>query len=517
MLRHTRSDRSVWICGTACCCIPRSLREAPRELWIMILVKMLGSTAYFAGSIVLVPFLRDEFGYSDQQAGNLYGVWGFLTSVFGVVCGPVIDYLGIRRALIAGSLFGVVGGILMALARTRAWALLSICLLMPLSTSLGIPVLTIGIKRYTSAHNRDLAYGIFYSMMNVGAVVAGPCIDAIRLTVADGVQYAGYTASYARIVFLLGGILMLLTALLAALFVRDVVVTKHGAVYVRVADNPGPLTQADDNELFDESYVLDDLDEEHLKPATKCHCSPRAWMEPMRDRFFWRLAVFSLAMTPVNMIFRHMDATLPTWLMRTLGEKVAFGTLYIVDPLCVIVLTIIFPFIFSRYDVYKRMVAGTFISAVSVFVLSMQASALSVVMFGILLSVGESLYSPLIYSYTMSLAPKDKEGSYTALSSAPLFTTKLFVGWISGLLLSGYCRENGPTDKCPLVWVWVGGIALLTPVMLLASMRFVHSTEAKIRISREQDGKEREEAHTDVLDAVEMRLEKMHESRRDSQ
>ena len=78
----------------------------------MILVKMLGSTAYFAGSIVLVPFLRDEFGYSDQQAGNLYGVWGFLTSVFGVVCGPVIDYLGIRRALIAGSLFGVVGGIL---------------------------------------------------------------------------------------------------------------------------------------------------------------------------------------------------------------------------------------------------------------------------------------------------------------------------------------------------------------------------------------------------------------------
>lgn len=481
----------------------------------MILVKMLGSTAYFAGSIVLVPFLRDEFGYSDTEAGNLYGVWGFLTSVFGIVCGPVIDYLGVRRSLITGALFGVVGGIVLALARSRSWALLSVCLLMPLSTSLGIPVLTIGIKRYTSAHNRDLAYGVFYSMMNVGAVIAGPCIDAIRYTVSDGVQYAGYTASYSRIVFLLSGIMMLCTALIAAVFVRDVIVTKHGVVYRRAASNPGPLQQhpirVDDNEVFDGDLELEDLDEEQLKPAAKCSCSPKAWMEPLRDRFFWRLAVFSIAMTPVNMIFRHMDATLPTWLMRTLGERVAFGTLYIVDPLCVIVLTILFPFFFGRYDVYKRMMIGSLISAVSVFVLAMQASALSVVMFGILLSVGESLYSPLIYSYSMSLAPKDKEGSYTALSSAPLFTTKLFVGWISGMLLSAYCPRDGPNDQCSIVWVWVGGIALLTPVLLLASMRFVHGTASKIRISREKDGRQRDEQERDVLDAVELRLEQIHE------
>jgi len=514
MQRYYRSHRATWACGKFCCCLPAALRAAPRELWVVILVKMIGSLAYFSSSLVFVPYMHNEFNYTDVEAGTLYGVWGFLTSVMGVVCGPVIDRLGIKRSLVVGSLFGVAGAVVMSLARSRGWILLAICCLMPLSTSLGIPVLTIGIKRYTSSRNRDLSYGIFYSMMNVGAVVAGPCVDAIRFGVAGGVSYGGYTASAPRVVFLLGGILMLLMALLAVGVIRDVVVTKHGAVYLRVARaNPGPLQQApaDDNEIIDQEMLKAELDEDELKPPSRGGCSPRAWLEPLRDRFFWRLATFSFAMTPVNMIFRHMDATLPTWLMRTLGEKVAFGTLYIVDPFCVIILTIVFPLLLSRYDVYKRMIVGSLISSLAVFILAMQASALSVVLFGVALSVGESLYSPLIYSYSMSLAPKDKEGSYTALSSAPLFTTKLFVGWISGSLLGTYCPRDGPTQYCPIVWVWVGGIALLTPVMLLVSMRFVHSAESRIRMASQEDGRKREDAQPGALDIMESQLNEMHD------
>jgi len=521
--QHQRSSTSTFLCKKLCCCIPESIVRAPRELWLVLLLKLLGSLAYFSASLVFVPFLHNEFHYTDVQAGTLYGVWGLLASVFGVVCGPLIDYFGVKKSLVLGSLLGVAGGVILALARTRGWLLLSVCFLMPMSTSLGIPVLTIGVKRFTHAANKDLAYGIFYSTMNIGAVVAGPCVDAVRFAVADGISYGAYTASAARVIFLMAGMLMLLMALLAVGLMRPIVVMKDGRVLECGAMSGAsvrPVTAYDDNsDTENDEDILGLLEEnaEELHPShaapVRCSFNPRSWLAPLRDRFFWRLVIFSFSMTPVNMIFRHLDATLPTWLLRTMGERVAFGTLYIVDPLCVIFLATLFPILFGKYDVYKRMIVGTAISALSVFVLVIQSSELSVIMFGVLLSVGESLYSPLINSYTMSLAPKDKEGSYSALSSAPLFTTKLFVGFISGALLGSYCPDGGPTTQCAIVWVWVGSIAMLSPVFLLAAKRIVHDSQSQIRISQQVDGKKREDPGEGILDKIDNTLEKIHENR----
>ena len=38
---------------------------------------------------------------------------------------------------------------------------------------IGIPVLTVGIRRYTNEENRGFAFGLFYVIMNVGALIAG--------------------------------------------------------------------------------------------------------------------------------------------------------------------------------------------------------------------------------------------------------------------------------------------------------------------------------------------------------
>ena len=44
------------------------------------------------------------------------------------------------------------------------------------------------------------------------------------------------------------------------------------------------------------------------------------------------------------------------------------------------------------------------------------------------LSLGESVWSPRWYDYSMSLAPEGREGIFTALASAPLFAAKLPTG-----------------------------------------------------------------------------------------
>ncbi len=487
------TPRGIAWCARCCCCLPESLRRAPRELWLAFLLKLVSSCVYFATALVFVPYLATEFDYDDVTAGTLYGVWGFLSSLAGVAVGPLIDRLGVRRSLLLGFVVGALGTCLMALAKTAGLLIFSVCVLLPLSTALGIPVLTIGIKRYTSAANRRTAYGIFYAAMNCGAVLAGPMVDVLRAQ-----RSLPYSATAARAVLMVGALLMLSMALLAATLVRPIVVAKSGAVFlrtaqdVRIADDGGSEGvdletlggEAELNAAFADVELLPEQRKEH---TARCRLS----LDTFRDPFFWRLAVFSAAMTPVNMIFRHMDATLPTWLVRTVGDDVPYGTLYAINPLCVIVLSLVFSAALRRYDMYSVMTVGALISSLSVFVMAAEASVLATAMFAVLLSIGESMYSPLIASYTMALAPEGKEGSYTALSSAPLFSTKIFVGWISGALLAGYCAEGG--ESCRLVWVWVGAIALLTPASLLAARRFINNSAAQIALSRNEDGAKRED------------------------
>ena len=49
-------------------------------------------------------------------------------------------------------------------------------------------------------------------------------------------------------------------------------------------------------------------------------------------------------------------------------------------------------------------------------------------LFVVCLSLGEAIWSPRWYDYSMSVAPEGREGIWTALASAPLFAAKLPTG-----------------------------------------------------------------------------------------
>lgn len=50
------------------------------------------------------------------------------------------------------------------------------------------------------------------------------------------------------------------------------------------------------------------------------------------------------------------------------------------------------------------------------------------VLFVIQLSLGEAIWSPRWYDYSMSVAPEGREGVFTAMASAPLFLGKFVTG-----------------------------------------------------------------------------------------
>lgn len=74
----------------------RSLHHAPKELWLVYFLKFLESYAYFSMSMNFVLFLTQEYNYKDVGSGTLYGVWGVLISVYGLLTGLLVDKIGVK-------------------------------------------------------------------------------------------------------------------------------------------------------------------------------------------------------------------------------------------------------------------------------------------------------------------------------------------------------------------------------------------------------------------------------------
>jgi MFS family permease len=161
-------------------------------LWKAYLLKFLDSYSYFSFSLVFTLFLSDEFGMTDVQAGSVYGAWGALITIFGLITGTIIDNLGVATCLRMGSALSLLARI--ALFLTSSTRVLLACLLvaLPLGQCLGIPVLTVGVRRYTTSENRGFAFGLYYVVMNVGALVAGMLVDALTAHYRRGGEGGSY-------------------------------------------------------------------------------------------------------------------------------------------------------------------------------------------------------------------------------------------------------------------------------------------------------------------------------------
>ena len=88
-----------------------SIRSSPRELYLAYIVNFFDSYSYFSFSLILTLFLSEDIGFTDVQAGFLYGLWGSLISIYGILVGPVVDNFGVSRSLQIGYLISLVARI----------------------------------------------------------------------------------------------------------------------------------------------------------------------------------------------------------------------------------------------------------------------------------------------------------------------------------------------------------------------------------------------------------------------
>lgn len=467
------------------------LKSAPRELYLIFLLKFLESYSYFAMIYTLILFLSDEFKYSDEQAGWAYGIFGMCISLYGFIFGGfLIDNLGVKKSLSLGCLILCIGRFMLVVSNSHTIILIILYSILPIGTCLGIPVMQIGIRRYTTENSRSLAYSIFYAMMNISAIFSASAIDFFRRNIADEtieIMNMKFDICPYRVLFLSGSIATLISFLISVFLIREYDIDKKEEEHSFCEESQKLISEI---EKMDEKMVLIAKGEacalSKVNNTSKKIKSPLEIMrEVMSQQIFWKFACLILLLMGVRMVFRHLDATFPKYMIREFGKEFMYGSIIAINPFLIVVLIPLFAPLSYQFSAFNQIIVGSFITTISPFFLAYGPHLWSCVMFVIMLSIGEALWSPRLYEYTIFITEKGREGIYMALASSPMFIATLATGATSGWLLESFCPEKGVRQSWKM-WFIIGLVTLLSPILLLVFKNKIEVTTQDLEIERKR-------------------------------
>jgi hypothetical protein len=318
---------------------------------------------------------------------------------------------------------------------------------------------------------------------------AGKIIDENAGATLLGMHFSTYQMIF---IFSLGTTVI---SLIVALFVRDgVEMTDEGEVVIRPVETKGSGFKAIRKAAAETWGVL---------------------YSTMRERFFWTyMGLLSLTLF-VRFVFFHFHYTFPKYGIRVLGEGAKIGSIYgVLNPMLIVFLVPLVAVLTKKTSSYKMMIWGSALSSLSCFLAVMPASwfvgltgsvlgelvfvkwlAMApdmqslmagppppeywpLILFIIIFTIGEAIWSPRLMQFTAEVAPKGREGTYIALSILPYFVAKFFVGPMSGWLVETYTpvdaagRALASYPQHHMIWIWIGGMAVLSPIGLLVFRRW---------------------------------------------
>ena len=158
----------------------KGLKGHPREIYLLFFTKVTEYSAYGAINISFILYLSADMGLSDVQAGTFMGFYGIAVSFLVMMVGPVCDSIGIRKTLLVGAFTLLFSRLLMPFAPNIYLAILFGFIPMAFGIAITGPVLSVGIKRFTTKETAALGFGLFYTLMNVGWAIGAQLFDTMR-------------------------------------------------------------------------------------------------------------------------------------------------------------------------------------------------------------------------------------------------------------------------------------------------------------------------------------------------
>ena len=223
----------------------RGLKDSPREIWVLFSAKLIEYAAYAASNMAFVLYLSKDCGLDDIAAGSYIGVWSTLMTCISILVGSVVDAIGVKKTLVIGMFAMLIGRLVMPFSNHLLFVTLFAFIPVAIGNALLIPVLSVGIKRFTTPENTALGFGLFYTLMNVGFALGGYIFDKVREVFGEytmnSIPILNVEISTYQIIFLMSFILSI-PSMILILSMRDgVTVGVNGNIEIKTNHQDNPI------------------------------------------------------------------------------------------------------------------------------------------------------------------------------------------------------------------------------------------------------------------------------------
>ncbi|HOB75246.1 MAG TPA: MFS transporter [Phycisphaerae bacterium] len=474
------------------------LRGAMPELWITFAIKFFGVIAYSIVNSTIVLWLSKDLGFLDESASWIVAAWSLSMTIFTLLVGSLTDAIGMRKAFLLGIVICILARAVMTFTTFPLLAIFAGLLPLAIGEALGTPVMIAATRRYSTTAQRSISFSIIYVVMNLGFLVKGKIFDWVRHPEfgmgEDGLltlPLLGELTTY-RMLFLISLLFELILLPLVYFGIREgAEATDEGVKFTPSGSSHAGQAKPSVSQVI----------------ADAARDTIRVFIELGRRPGFYRMLGFLVMIAFLKLLFVTMSYVFPKFGIRELGPGAPIGTLWdSTNAALIVVLVPIIGALSQKISAYRMVAAGGIVTAASMFIMVLPpewfkpladgwlGKALShpwylglsgevnpwyvmIFFYVVALSIGEAIYSPRVYEYAASIAPRGQEASYGALSYVPYFVAKLLVGAFGGMLLARYCPETGPRNP-QMMWLVLALGTMIAPIGLIVLRRWIRVQEA---------------------------------------
>jgi len=433
----------------------REFTKAPKTLWGINLAYFFEGLAYFGVLTLLTKYLSENAGLGDIKAGLIVGFFTGGITFAAFFLGQVSDNWGIRRALLTALTLTFLGRFLLASGGSFftapgvimfAFTYLGL-LFVILGFGIIMPTVYAGVKKFTTPTTVAMGFAVAYGLNNLGAFMSGIISPPVRKTSARWLPPNG-----------INGVFWILTLM----------------TFISILITWRLLSRATAKKTERDAQINSVSPIQEKMPSPKIFSKRWLSEHPFRNGVF---TFFIFIFIPVQTLYAHNWLTLPLYINRSYVPWVGnnFETFSNLNPLLIFVLTPLVAALTSHVSVYRMMFLGTLIMAASPFLLVLGPIPILLLIYILMLSIGEAMWQPRFLQFAAELAPEGRTGIYMGVAQFPYFICKLVTSFYSGWFLNRYCPATGPKNTS-FMWLIYGSIALITPVAIILSRRWITSS-----------------------------------------
>jgi len=413
----------------------------PRAFWIANTVELFERAAYYGMFISITLYLTRVVGFNDIWSAWIGGIFGAGLYFLPPFAGAMADKIGFRSAIILAFSLLTIGYSMLGLFPYKIIVFPSLLIVM-VGGSFIKSVITGTVAKTTDEKTRAKGYSLFYMIVNIGAF-SGKTF-AFPLRVKLGIATINFFSAS----------MTLIALVVVYIFFKGISKEGQGKSMKEVWDS-------------------------FLRVVTNA-----------------RLFLLILIVTGFWIIQHQLYATMPKYVLRTVGEGAAPEWYANVNPAIVMIFVVMITQLMRNVKAVTSMSIGMFIMPFSA--MSMAASPLlesitgqSVSIFGLmtlhpitvmmiigimLQGLAECFISPRFLEYFSLQAPKGEEGLYLGFSHMHSFLSHILGFGISGYLLTKYCPDPRTLtavqkltayDHSYKIWYYFAAIGLVSAILLV--------------------------------------------------